>query len=174
MLYSGLNYIGALASGVWDELGDPSSVSVQTISGWFMNNIGRLNNYLMICTAPATGDVAASGYLFYPMELTPIELDIYAMLYEYSYYNTQIANVYNNISSVSSMFRNLKEGDSAISRDTPLDAAKAMKALRDQLISDIKWKSSLYRIGQANPQNVNSIIYAIYGNNYYSNIAITI
>lgn len=174
MLYSGLDYIGALSSGIWQELGEPTSVSVPSISGWFMTNIGRLNNHLMICTAPATGIVAQSGWLFYPMELTPIELDVYAMLYEYSYYNTQIANIYNGIGLIANMYRSLKEGDTAITKDTSLDAAKAMKTLRDQLMQDIKWKSSLYRIGQAVPASVNSVIYAVYGTNYNINTAITI
>jgi hypothetical protein len=71
-----------IISGIYDDINDPTSVTSGYISGWLVNNVGRLNNNILTSYTGVSGDITP--------ELGQEESDIYKQLFFINYYSRQI------------------------------------------------------------------------------------
>ena len=119
---------------VWQELGSPTIISVGWISGWFYNNIGKLDNSLNLCSTGVTGT-------FNP-PLGPLEWDIFKTLYKINYYDRMILNSLG--AGAASPWVMLQDDVSKIQRTSPNEFAKTYLALKKQSVEDLKEMIWLY------------------------------
>ena len=111
-----VNQIVGLATDIYGNIGQPSSLSVGFISGWLLDsgNLGDLNNKL--CTSfYVTGDanITDNGGNFGGEEAA-----IYSMMYQSNYYASASLSA---LANGGSFWTSINEGDTRITR---LDVAK--------------------------------------------------
>lgn len=116
--------IGVWASGFWQELGSPASLSALTLSGYACTpeTIGRLNNLIGTCYFPsgASGDSGIIGYNFdVAPNLTLQEVALIGAMYLVSYYMglaqaSMGAGGIIAITNGGTPVQSIKEGDSQI------------------------------------------------------------
>jgi len=112
-----------LASGSWDEIGQPTAISIGYISGWYINNIGKLNNAII------TSYSGIGGTGIDPC-LGAEESDIYKELYKVQYYDRQ-ASSFLGAAGVS-LWTEIKDDVSAVKRLSPNEIAKTFINLRKE------------------------------------------
>ena len=114
------NDILALASGIYEDINSPTSLSVPFISGWITSSasLGNLNNRLTTsffysggCISGGFGDTEAA---------------IYGMMYQKEYYRKQAQQV---LAGGGLLWTSINEGDSRITRANPADISKSYMAL---------------------------------------------
>lgn len=138
-------YILTMASGVWQDLGNPSDISPTYISGWFTNesNIGKLNNHIYTCFSGSSGCITPS--------LGAEEQSIYCEIYKINYYNKRIIE---SLGAGGIQWTELRDGDSTVRRANPTEASKAyiqMKKLSDENLTDL---IASYKIKKAAPRTI--------------------
>lgn len=116
-----VNEITLLAGHIWSGLGAPTAQSVGYVSGWLMTsgNLGNLNNRL-------STDLSISGACINGME--PEEATIYQSIYNCEYYESQSLAT---LAGGGTFYTSLSEGDSRMTRTSPVEIAKAYLALRE-------------------------------------------
>lgn len=156
------DYIYTLASGTWEELGEPTNVSVSYISGWYVadSNIGKLNSVINTCYSGVSGciDPAISGD----------EQAIYKEIYKINYYGRQIASMLNSANSAAGAWTELKDNTSSIRRANKNDLAKTFLQLQKDSREALKDLATQYNLNRTNPLGIDmgnnsEIIYK----NYY-------
>lgn len=137
------------ASMVWEDIGSPTSPSVQVISGWAKSNIGTLNILL-------NEEFSTSGDDFSP-SICPEASGIFSEVYKVKYYESQIRDSINGVlinGGIMNGWVELREGDTSIRRTNPADLARTYRGLKkdakealDSLIQD-------YKSNQSDPSQV--------------------
>lgn len=142
------DYIYSLASGIWEEIGEPVSISIPYISGWLTNdsNLGKLNNLINVCYSGVSGCIEPP--------LGSDESAIYKEIYKDNYYKRQVSNSLNSAGSAAGAWVELKDGTSSIKRHAKTDIAKIFVALQAESAAAIKDMASSYNINRANPLGV--------------------
>lgn len=169
-----MNSVGELASGIWDDLGEPDSPSITSISGWLgsARGIGKLNVLLDIDVCiDKSGINAGNTYCycgteyqyqsgdFYPA-LSSQEESIYASIYLTDYYEKQIRDALNgliisSVSSVSAMdWSELREGDTSIKRSNKNEVAKVYRGLLSDTKSQLNRMVDAYHSNKLDPMQV--------------------
>ena len=124
------DYIFTLASGTWEEIGSPTSPSVNYISGWYTSaaSVGKLNTALNTCFSGVSGCI-------YP-EIGDEEAAIYKELYKISYYDMKVAQATN--SALSDSWLELKDDTASIKRHNKNEVAKTLISLRKDSYTNLK------------------------------------
>jgi len=140
--------LGRYASGIWEDLGQPSGISISYISGYIIDNLGKLNILIDTCFS---GD--GSGRM--TPQITIFELAIAGEIYKESYYAKKIrdslgANGYGEQYS----WIMLKEGDTTIQRASPTQIAREYSSLKKDCSDNIKNLSYLYKSNLVVPHSI--------------------
>lgn len=135
-----------LASGVYDDIGSPSSQSVAFISGWLVSSgtLGELNNRLNTCFY-IDGACIEGGF-------GPNEASILVKIYESNYYKRRALQILNGDISWTSM----KEGDTTITREASSNLAREYRQLHKALEEDIRIATANWKTGRSIPGTVDS------------------
>lgn len=122
------NEILTLASGVYQELGSPSNISVGYISGWMTSSgsIGDLNNKLTVRFG-WSGAAPCIVSFDTGQGMDSDEQSIYTLVFKDSFYRQQAL-----LALTSTNWTRIAEGDSSISRDGAAAYSKAYLAMADQ------------------------------------------
>jgi vacuolar-type H+-ATPase subunit F/Vma7 len=155
------DYIFTLASGIWDDINQPTAISVQYISGWLVSdaNLGKLNNAVNGCYSGVSGcvDPVISGD----------EQAIYKDLYLISYYGRQAA-AFLGAAGIDSWLE-IRDDTSSVKRQNKNELSKSFIALQKQTQEDLKDKIFAYERNHALPAVINmgsgdEIVYQDYVN----------
>jgi hypothetical protein len=138
------SYLGDLATGIWDDLGQPSTVSVENVSGWLYTNIGKLNAYIDTCFSGVEG----TGF---NAELNNREGAIYAQIYKLKFYEGQITS---NLGAASYSVVELREGDHVLRLASKTELAKTYKELKSQEQNVLKGLIGDYKLDRAQPRAI--------------------
>lgn len=136
-------YIFDLATGLYDQMTPVGSVSTSSISGKLVSSgmLGKLNIDINGCYTLESGCIVPP--------LGSEEQSLYTTLYLIGYYQTQAAQAVGNPLL---LYTRLAEGDTTISRDSPIALAKFYTALQKQafdqyriLLQNYKGNASVVR-----------------------------
>lgn len=144
----------AAASGIYQDLGEPSGLSPSYIAAWMVypQNIGKLNNAIATCYSGCLSE--NSGQCICP-ELGNNEYAIYSLIYQEGYYTREISkNLGANGVTTRFYLTEVKEGDSSIKFTSKTEIAKVYKDLRNQLAGELNDAIMLYRANAAVPRTV--------------------
>lgn len=139
--------VGGIATEIWDyEFNDHTGVAhrtseIQSISGWLETNVGQLNTLLYTSFG--------SGANFQQEESA-----IFAQLYLKDYYTKEARKTLRNISTASSDWVRLSEGDTTIVRSNRNEVAKTFRLLAQDATEKIKELTYAYNSYQASPRQV--------------------
>jgi len=128
-MLSGAPLIGEWSTGVWQNLGQPSSLSALTISGYASqpNTLGTLNSRLGTCFI-GTG-INGTGYSYAAEPpLTSAELSIVEGLFLVSWYS-QLAVTTMGVGGSTIPWQSLAEGDSKIARTSVVNIGKEYREM---------------------------------------------
>lgn len=113
-MYTGIpydmSYVGAWASGVWQEVNSPSNISPSYISGWLVQDdqLGQLNASI------AGSWSGVSGYYMMP-GLYPEELALMSAQFKVQWYGREF-NRSLSVDSIISNWTSFREGDRGVTR----------------------------------------------------------
>lgn len=140
-----------LATSIWNDLGQPSSISVSYIQSRLVSNssLGQLNNLTQTCFSGISGSITPA--------LSPDEQAIYAALYVRDYYTTKLSQVMNGYDT---SFTRLTEGDSTIVRSSVSEMGKVYKDMQRQLNDQLQYLVSAYRTNPMQTRSVDFLSYA--------------
>lgn len=115
------SYIYQMASGLWEDLSEPSGRPPIYLSGWFtsQSNLGKLNTLIDTCFSGISGVICPS--------LGAAEQSIFTEIYKGIFYDW-MATSFGGVGSLNNYWMNLKEYDSQIQRANPNEIAKLYRA----------------------------------------------
>lgn len=138
------SYLADLAATVWEEIDQPTDVSIENIHGWFIANVGKLNSYLDTCF------VAVDGTGISP-EMTNRETAILAQLYKIKYYERMVST---NLGAGAYSISELRDGDTVIRTTSKTELAKTYKDIKAQEQGVLKDLVNAYKRDQSTPRGV--------------------
>lgn len=153
------DFLGSLAYSLWLQIGMPSDISYQSISGYFCSNetVGQLNNLTAGCWCPSgfTGVGSWNFDIWGPFssnsgKLYATEGELLGKMYLINYYSNQINKFIGGGTFISGVNTQnlpvtmLKEGDSVIQYMDPAKAAAILKTLRDEAVKDLRYAANTY------------------------------
>ncbi len=182
-----MNSVGQLASGIWDDLGQPQSPSVTYISGYIGSDrcVGKVNalintNFIIddvgnyIGTSFDAGNGQSGVYApgdYYPY-LGNVEAAIIAEVYKGDYYAKKIRDALNMIldsgSDPSYDWSELQEADSKISRSNRNEVLKTYRGLASDNRSELQKLVGYYRQNLATPRGVDISEPSVSSNTIYA------
>lgn len=117
-----------LAGTIYSGVGAPPAQSVTFVSGWLTapNTLGDLNNRLSTAFA-YTGGCIAGGF-------TATEGALLNLIYNYTYYEQQSRAV---LTAGGIMWTSMGEGDSRVTRASPVEMSRAFLALSKDAKEDL-------------------------------------
>ena len=166
-----MNTVGQLSSGIWEDLGQPTTPSAIYISGWIGSDrgLGKLNVLLgREFIVDASGAFAGTTYDagdsvrtydagdFYPA-LGNVEAAIYAEIYKYDFYDKKIRDTLNGIFDATSAavdWSELTEGDTTIKRSNRSEVAKTYRGMQQDSRLELNRLVGYYRQNRALPSQV--------------------
>ncbi len=166
-----MNSVGQLASGIWDDLGQPTTPSVTYISGFIGSDrfVGKVNLLLeMEFIVDTTGAYAgqtydAGGYTgqyipgdYYPA-LGNTEAAIFAESYKFDYYDKKIRDALNGIVDADSTnidWNQIQEADTVIRRSNRNDTAKTYRTMQTDSRAEIQKLVGYYRGNKSLPSQI--------------------
>lgn len=166
-----MNSVGQLASGIWTDLGEPSSPSLYYISGWIGSDraLGKVNVqlgtefYVDVSGSHAGESFNAGGYSgfyvagdFFPA-IGNVEAAIMAEIYKYDYYDKKIRDAMNSIvegTGVAVDWSELSEGDTTIRRSNRNELAKTYRGLQQDSRTELNRLVGYYRENLSTPRDV--------------------
>lgn len=145
----GAGSLGTLASGLWlNSLGQPTSISALSISGYFAQNyvVGQLNAKISTCYSGSNGGSGANWAIC--PNLDDSELAILGYIYLSTYWIQKVASAA-GAGGISDTFTVLREGDSSIQRTSPAELMKIYSAMARQANEQLNYLTNEYiRNGQ--------------------------
>jgi len=137
-------FISGVATGIYDDLGQPSGTSLTYISGWLVANVGKLNTLINTCYSGVSGCIEP--------ELGLEETSIYREVFFNQYYSRKASE---NLSAIATdSWIEIKDEESSIRRASKADVAKSYLTLRDSSWSNLNNLVTSYRLNKAVPQQV--------------------
>ena len=134
------------ATGQWVDLGQPTNVSVTTISGYAVQpgTLGKLNSLISTCFSGSgyTG-AGTTNYQIGPW-VTNTELAIIGQLYLVSYYKN-LAQATMGVGGSTIPWSMLREGDSTIQRSSPVNIGKEYREMAKDANEQLNFLVSAYR-----------------------------
>ena len=144
-----MSSIAELASGVFIDEFDSSGVIYDSISGWFENNLGQLNNALYTNFSGSNGQISG---------LNLEEQEIYKQMYLYHYYTKQTRNTIRGIAEdTNGNILSVRDGDNAISFVNKNEVSKVYKSLAQDANNNLTYLVGKYNSYQASPRQVGGI-----------------
>ena len=145
-----MSAIEDFASGVYEDIGSPSTPTVVSISGWAENNIGLLNIVIDTCYITASGD-------FYPA-MGNQESGIYQEMYKVKHYERQLQYAVSNVAvkgTGSALdWVELRDGDSVVRRANPAEFARIYRGLKSDAQKELNDLVETYRANLGQPQQI--------------------
>lgn len=144
----GCEYIGTLASGIWDDLNSPTNISIAFISGKLLSSgfIGEANTITAEC------NYIESGCLYPP--LSAAQQAIYNKLYLYQFYSKEGLRLM-SLAASKNFMTSVREGDSSISFASPQQILQTYRGLAREAKADLDSLADYYKRNLAAPQSVN-------------------
>lgn len=119
-----------LATSIWDDLNQPTSLTVDAIQTRLQSNffIGKLNNLINTCFSfDSSGNLLVNGVLDTEGVFGSEEQALYIELYKNNYYTTKITE---NLGAGGITWTSIKEGDTTINRSSKTDIASKFQVLK--------------------------------------------
>jgi len=145
------NYLSDLSQTIWDQLGQPTSISIAYIQSRLVSNayLGQLNTLTQICHSGVSGYIAP--------ELGPDEQSIYAAMYVRDYFTSKLNQVMNGYDT---SFTRITEGDSTIVKSSVAEMAKVYKDAQRESNSQLQYLVAAYRTNPMQARSVEFVSYA--------------
>ena len=144
-----MSSVAELASGVFIDEFDSSGVVYDSISGWFENNLGQLNNALYTNFSGSNGQISG---------LNLEEQEIYKQMYLYHYYTKQTRNTIRGIANdTNGNILSVRDGDNAISFVNKNEVSKVYRSLAQDVNNKLTYLVGKYNSYQAEPRQVGGI-----------------
>ena len=144
-----MNNIGNLASSIFINEFDSTGITIDSISGWLVSNIGQLNNVLYTSLSGVNGNVNGLG-----LE----EQSIYKEMYLYHYYTKQTRNVIRGIANDSNgNILSVRDGDNAITFVNKNEVSKVYRSLAQDAYEKLEGLVYKYNSYNASPRQVGGI-----------------
>lgn len=140
--FSVSNGISGVANYIYYDLGQPDDLSVSSITCWLYNNLGNLNNVLQENHSIVDGEIAPG--------LNSAESGIFAGLFECSYYRKQVSKSTSSTAYLN-YWTNIREGDTSISRASPVESAKVLNSVSKDVCSSVNDLINNYRRNKTIP-----------------------
>ena len=136
-------YIGVFASGVWQNIGSPTSLAAGSISGWVTQDqtLGKLNNLIGSCYSGISGLVDP--------DIGREEQSILEQLFLVNFYRQEVQRV---IGAGANLWVRIHEGDSDLSRANPSTLAEIYERMQKDAQDNLLTLVNLYN---RNSQNAN-------------------
>lgn len=157
-----LNFISGLATGIWQDIGEPPDLSVSTIFSKLSSSgmLGELDALINTChTFNESGCIEPS--------LNGEEISIYQKIYYLNFYkkkSVQAISIGNGLGS--SSWISIDEADTKIRRTNPVEISKVYKDLAKQTESSLNDLVSAYRMNRSFARDISFYGIDQYGNNY--------
>lgn len=140
-------YITDLATNIWKDIGEPTSITVSYIQSKLVSDyfIGKLNVAIASSYAIENGDIVPA--------LGGQEQAIYGLLYKSDYYATRISQTLGGY-TVSTMWVEMADGDGRVRRASPTEFAKVLKELKSQIDGELRLMTAAYRMNNSQSRSV--------------------
>lgn len=163
-----------LASEIWNDLGEPSSLSSSSIETKLLTS-GYLGKFDLLTNTNhyIDYDNINSGQCITP-ELFQVEQAIYKQMYFVDYYTKKSTDIFSfNDGQTAGSWVSLKEGDSQISRANPTEIAKYYVSLSKESRAILDSLVDLYNRNRAVPESIDylTIVNEIPKYNTYRNLS---
>lgn len=140
----GAGSLGTLASGIWlNSLGQPTSVSALTISGYFAQNyvVGQLNAKISTCYSGSNGG-SGTNWAICP-DLDDGSLNLMGLIYLSSYWTQKVASAA-GAGGISDTWTRLREADSDIQKVSPAELMKIYSSMLRQTNEQLNYAVAEY------------------------------
>lgn len=146
----GCEAISGIATGIWSQLNEPTSLSVSFIYNKLLSSgfIGTVN------TLTATCNYIESGCVYPPLDSS--QLAIYQSLYLYQYYAAEGPRAMASFAA-KNYVTNVREGDSAVSFASPQQLLVAYRGLAQEYKKEVDSLSDYYKRNLAGPRAVDAL-----------------
>jgi len=166
-----MNTVGQLASGIWEDLGSPTTPSVTSVSGWLGSDrgVGKLNVLLGTTFYVDNSGYHAGEYFdaggysgqyvagdYFPA-LGNVEAAIYGEIYKQDFYVKKIRDVMNGIlegTGTNLDWSELSEGDTTIRRSNRNEVAKTYRGLQQDSQTELNKLVGYYRQNLSSPSQI--------------------
>ena len=138
--------VSGIASGIFEDLGNPSDISVTSISSWIRNNIGQLNNQIFT-NYGITGDLFINDTCPDDEEKVLINKN-----YNIYYYGKVISS--NLGASAFSAVQEIDSDGGKVKMINKTELAKIYKDLKKQEYDELNKLINDYRLKNSSPQVV--------------------
>ncbi len=142
------NEVLTLASGIWQTIGSPTSVSVGFISGWITSSggmLGDINMKLDSCFY-VSGDSPCIAGGFGPQEAY-----IASLMYESNYYELKSLTA---LAGLGVPWTNMKEGDTSVTRESTVSISKQYLSLNANAQNQMRIAMHDYKLNKSLPGTV--------------------
>ena len=145
--------LGAWATGIWTDLGSPSTLSALTISGYAVqpSTLGRLNSLIGACYS-GTGYLGTGAVFDAAPDLTNRELAIIEGMVRTNWYN-QLAQTMMGLVPADIPWTSLAEGDSKIARGNAINIGKEYREMAKQAQEFMLYLANAYSIDESGPRD---------------------
>lgn len=133
---------------VWEDLGSPTSPTVDYVKAWVSANLGSLNLKL-------NTEFLVELDEFTP-ELMQVEKEIYKQIFILNYYEKKIRDALNNILDTDSDWTSIREGDSSIQRGSRNEIVKSLRGLKKEAKEELDSLVKNYKRNQSVPSEINT------------------
>lgn len=141
--------INCLASGLWEDLGEPTNISIPYISGWLNWNIGKLNNNIATDFSGVNGVFTYTDDSGNMVGMAPEEIDIYKMMFWYAFYSRALVQSL-GAASVDPVIE-VQDDASVIRVINKNELAKTWLMAKKDIQEDINLACRLYKDNHSNP-----------------------
>ena len=150
-------YITDLAKGIYNEIGQPTSISISFIQSKLTSKafLGQLDTLVYKAHTIENGDILP--------ELDEYEQAIYSRLWVYEYYNAE-GPKFLNLAAGRSFATMVAEGDSKVQFASPVEIAKYYKSLAKEYKNFVDEMVEKYNKQQSFPRSNDMYTINVYGN----------
>lgn len=146
--------INAFASGIWNDLNQPSITSPTAIAWWLYYNVGRLNTMIYTNYSGVSGSIVP--------DMGPAEASIYKDIYIVKFWERMVNSNVGAAAWDASVIQ-VTEGNRTIKVTDRNNIAKTCLAAKDSAQKDLMQLIALYKINAATPYEVSDGIEPFWG-----------
>lgn len=164
--------IGQFATGIWDDLSQPTEISVGSISGWVIQpqTVGKLNNLIGSCFQPTGYDTSVTGSYNYDVtpEIGDEEYGILNEMYQLSYFQMLMRRTA-GAGGTQRIVQSLSEGDSKITYVSAAQLARVYSDNIKEINKRINYLVNAYNVnslGATAPRSVDKPLFVPRGHGY--------
>tara|TARA_Y100001938_G_scaffold33933_2_gene46569 strand:+ start:545 stop:1051 length:507 start_codon:yes stop_codon:yes gene_type:complete len=132
------------------ELGNPTGISIASISHWVRSNIGSLNNYLNTTYSEDSTTLELNDAD--SVEIGTQEVSILKKMYHVYYYDSQLRTNINTLSTDTIVF--VSDQGSSVKKVDRLDVAKQLAQIKKEEHENLTQLIHAYKLSKAAPIQV--------------------